>query len=150
MSTLLEGVTIATATGAGLIGGVFLAFSVMVMPALADLPPAHGLAAMRRINELATSTVFIVVFLLTAIGSVAVIVAGLTADGTRITLPLGGAAYLLGAFGLTVVLNVPRNDRLMHDDAFWSTYLREWTAANHVRGLFALVATVLLASAVAA
>jgi uncharacterized membrane protein len=150
MSALLEAATIATAAGAGLVGGVFLAFSVMVMPALAALPPAHGLAAMRRINELAVSTVFIAVFLLTAVGAAGLLVAGFTAGGTRVTLPLGAASYLLGAFGLTLAYNVPRNDRLAHDDAFWTTYLREWTAANHVRGLFALGATVLLASAVAA
>jgi uncharacterized membrane protein len=36
--------------GAGIIGGVFFAFSVFVMKALAALPPHQGIGAMQRIN----------------------------------------------------------------------------------------------------
>jgi uncharacterized membrane protein len=46
-----------TALGCGLIAGVFFAFSVFVMSALARLQPAQGIAAMQSINIMANSTI---------------------------------------------------------------------------------------------
>ena len=42
--------TFVTALGCGLIAGLFFAFSVAVMKALACLPSAGGIAAMQSIN----------------------------------------------------------------------------------------------------
>src|SRR5436190_5913255 len=50
MSALLFYLTLGSTLGCGLIAGVFFAFSSFVMPALAKLPPAQGLAAMQSIN----------------------------------------------------------------------------------------------------
>jgi uncharacterized membrane protein len=47
---LLFGLTFVSALGCGLTAGVFFAFSVFVMEALASLPPAQGIAAMQSIN----------------------------------------------------------------------------------------------------
>jgi uncharacterized membrane protein len=53
---------------------------------------------------------------------------------------LGSALYLLGSFGVTMVANVPRNDRLARMTPgtaeaaeYWPAYIREWTFWNHVR-----------------
>ena len=43
--------TIAVALGAALIAGTFFAFSNFVMPALARLPTAGGIAARRRASD---------------------------------------------------------------------------------------------------
>jgi uncharacterized membrane protein len=73
---------------------------------------------------------------------------------------LGGAAwtvvgallYLAGGIGLTMVVNVPMNNRLDAADpasaegqGIWVDYLSRWTAWNHVRALACTAATAALA-----
>jgi uncharacterized membrane protein len=133
--------------GAATIGGVFFAFSTFVMGALAQLPPAHGVAAMQRINVVVLNPLFLGTFMGTAV------VQGLTAvlaviGWLPIRAPLLLAAailYILGTFGVTMALNVPRNDRLKSlpadgdaARAYWPVYVREWTFWNHVRTAAAL------------
>jgi uncharacterized membrane protein len=133
--------------GAATIGGVFFAFSTFVMRALAQLPPAHGVAAMQRINVVVLNPPFLGVFIGTAM--VQAMAAGLSLVAwlpPRSPLLLAGAAfYLFGSFGATMAFNVPRNDRLaaMPADSdvahgYWPTYVREWTFWNHVRTVAAL------------
>jgi uncharacterized membrane protein len=133
--------------GAATIGGVFFAFSSFVMRALAQLPPAQGIAAMQRINVVVLNPLFLGVFIGTAL--VQGMAAGLSLVAwvpQRSPLLLAGAAcYLIGTFGVTVALNVPRNDHLASlpadSDAargYWPTYVREWTWWNHVRTVAAL------------
>jgi hypothetical protein len=50
MDRLLFVLTFLSALGAGLIGGLFFAFSSFVMIALGRLPPASGISAMQSIN----------------------------------------------------------------------------------------------------
>ena len=63
----------------------------------------------------------------------------------------GSLAYVLGAFLVTMIANVPRNDALAALDpdsvnaaAEWVRYLSEWTRWNHVRTVAALMAAALL------
>ncbi|MFG2883181.1 DUF1772 domain-containing protein [Streptomyces sp. NPDC048297] len=128
--------------GTGLVAGVFCAFSTFVMRGLASLPPAQGVAAMNAINVAAVTPAFMLVFSGTAV--LCAIVAVVTfvvwpADG-KAALLLGSALYVFGSFGLTLVANVPRNDRLARMTPgtaeaaeFWPAYVREWTFWNHVR-----------------
>ncbi|MEU8959324.1 anthrone oxygenase family protein [Streptomyces sp. NPDC048518] len=143
--------TVLGALACGLAAGVFVAFSTFVMKGLAALPPAQGIAAMNRINVAAVTPAFMAVFLgATGLCAVlAVVTFVLWPDEGRVELLLGSALYLLGAFGVTVVANIPRNDALAKVDAesaegaaYWRSYVREWTAWNHLRGAAALAATV--------
>jgi hypothetical protein len=68
---------VATAIGAAAVGGVYLAFTVMVLPALARLPAADATAAMREINRRAERGAFIGVFIGAALVAVALGVAAL-------------------------------------------------------------------------
>ena len=58
----------------------------------------------------------------------------------------GAAAYLLGSIGVTMVWNVPLNNRIDRADpaadnaALWALYLERWTRWNHVRTLASLAA----------
>ena len=100
--------------GAATIGGVFFAFSTFVIGALAQLPPAHGVAAMQRINVVVLNPVFLGVFVGTAVveGLIALL-AVFGWDPARSPLLLAGAAlYVVGCFGVTMAANVPRNERL--------------------------------------
>ena len=46
MNPTATAATVVAAVSTGLTAGVYLAFSVLVMPALADVPPAPAVAAM--------------------------------------------------------------------------------------------------------
>ncbi|GKQ38200.1 DUF1772 domain-containing protein [Streptomyces sp. A012304] len=130
------------AVATGLMAGVFCAFSVLVMRGLAALPPAQGVAAMNAINNAAMTPAFMILFFgtTTVCAMIAVVTFVLWPDDGTVQLLLGSALYLAGAFGVTVVANVPRNDTLMKLEAgtteaarYWPTYVREWTTWNHVR-----------------
>jgi uncharacterized membrane protein len=146
-------VTLLSALGCGVIGGVFFAFSTFVMKALNALAPAHGIAAMKSINVVVLNPVFLGVFLGTAVGCILLIVTSLLdweKPGAALAL-VGGILYLLGTFVVTMICNVPRNDALaaLHPSApasahFWSEYVRVWTAWNHVRTIAAIAASALM------
>jgi uncharacterized membrane protein len=144
--------------GAGLIGGVFFAFSTFVMKALGQLPAAAGIAAMQRINVVVLNPVFLGVFMGTAVLAGLALLAALHPwGGTRAFLLLAaGLSYLLGSFGVTAAFNVPRNERLARMDpgsreaaGYWPVYLREWLLWNHVRGIASIVSAGCSAAALA-
>jgi uncharacterized membrane protein len=63
----------------------------------------------------------------------------------------GGAVYVIGVFVETMVVNVPMNNALDAVDSaseegavYWRTFLRRWTAWNHVRALAGTAASVVL------
>ena len=142
--------TFVTALGCGLIAGLFFAFSVAVMQALARLPAAAGLLAMQSINSAMLNPLFLSVFLGTAAGCVLVMITALArwhAPGS-VYFFLGGTLYLVGSLGVTLVCNVPKNNALASvasadpDSAgLWAGYLRSWTTWNHVRTVASLAAS---------
>jgi uncharacterized membrane protein len=134
--------TVLGVLGTGLVAGVFCGFSTFVMRGLAALPPAQGVAAMNAINVTAVMPAFMLVFVGSAVlcAVLAVVTFVLWPDDGRVELLVGSALYLFGAFGVTMVANVPRNDALLKLDpgtpeaaAYWPSYIREWTFWNHVR-----------------
>ncbi|MEU9736954.1 anthrone oxygenase family protein [Streptomyces sp. NPDC048002] len=134
--------TVLGVLGTGLVAGVFCAFSTFVMRGLAALPPAQGVAAMQAVNVAAVTPAFMAVFMGSALlcAVLAVVTFVLWPDEGAVELLLGSALYLFGSFGVTVVANVPRNEALAKHEpgtseaaASWTTYVREWTAWNHVR-----------------
>ncbi len=145
--------TLLSALGCGLIAGVFFAFSAFVMPALARVPPAQGIAAMRSINVAALRWPFMAAFFGTAASCALLAVGSLfwRQDHFDSYLFIGGVTYLAGTVLVTVLFNVPRNEKLIgvrpgsvEGAEFWSRYLAEWTAWNHVRALASLLAAALL------
>jgi uncharacterized membrane protein len=141
--------TLITALGCGLIAGIFYAFSSFIMKSLGKLPPAQGIAAMQRINIDVINPWFMAVFMGTAATSAAIVViTTLNWDAPNSALRLAGALlYLVGTFGITIVFNVPLNNRLAkpaHDSPeaadLWTHYLKTWTAWNTVRTAAALAA----------
>ena len=152
-SEILFVLTLVGLLGCGLMAGVFFAFSSFVMPGLARLPPAQGIAAMQSINVTALRPPFLGAFLLAA--AACLLLAALSVwrwhlPGAALRLA-GSALYLVGTFGVTAAFNVPRNEALAAvraDSAegaqLWSRYLASWTAWNHVRTVAALAATALL------
>jgi uncharacterized membrane protein len=136
-----------TGLGAVLVAGAFVVFSVMVMPALAALPDAGGIAAMQSVNRTAVRPVFMTLLFGTAL--LCLVVGGWElAGGRRAAVLVAVGLYLVGVVGVTVLANVPLNDALARADgtavAQWTDYLRQWTAWNTVRALASLAAGALL------
>jgi uncharacterized membrane protein len=148
----------AAAVGAGIIGGVFYAFSTFIMRALARLTPAEGVRAMQAINVTVLSPMFLGAFVGVAVlcGALAVtsiVQWGAPGSGLRLS---GALLYVVGTFGVTMAFNVPRNEVLVKLDpeaaaveTAWRTYVDEWTSWNHVRTAAAVAATVALLAAAA-
>ena len=142
-------VVLAGALGAATIGGVFFAFSTFVMRALAQLPAAHGIAAMQRINVVVLNPVFLGTFLGTALlQALSALLAIWAWVAIRSPLLIAAAVlYVVGSFGVTMACNVPRNERLRALAAEssaaqqdWPVYLREWTRWNHIRTVASVAA----------
>jgi len=159
----LESITVLlavlTALGATLIGGVFFAFSSFVMKALMRIPAPSGIAAMQAINVTVLNRAFLSVFVGTLVCAVAAAATSLAGTHhARVRWLIAGAVlYFVGTFLVTLVCNVPRNNRLgacapdaPDSAATWTRYCREWTAWNHVRTAAALAAGVCCIMAVRA
>lgn len=147
--SLLFGLTVFAGIGCGLIGGLLFAFSNFVMRALSRQPPESGIRTMQAINVLILNPLFLVFFLGTALAAIALVVfsALQPAHPGLSFLAAGGALYVVGVFGATMALHVPRNNRLATQDPstaeaakYWRSYVAEWTRWNHVRTAAALLA----------
>jgi uncharacterized membrane protein len=155
--TLITAVTAASAVCAGVAGGVYFAFSAIVMPALRALPAGQGIVAMQRINASALRVPFMAVFFGGAVASVAVVIAELTSEAATPVAArrIVGAGLALAAFGITIVRNVPLNNELARiapgvvDAARWTAFDRGWSPANHVRAAASIAATVVLLDSLA-
>jgi uncharacterized membrane protein len=133
--------TVVAGVGTGLSAGVYLAFSTMVMPALARTSPRSALRSMQRINDLAVGPVFMTIFFGAAIGSVWVLLAEWLPGGDRDDLSTIAALLSLAAFAITVGFHVPRNRRIAALNAgsaadlqAWSGISSSWARGNHLRG----------------
>ena len=156
MSHLGTTATLAAAVTTGLTGGVYLAFTAMVLPALNGAVASDAVATMQRVNVAAVRAPFMIVFFGSVLTAVVAAVATLaTGDpaGTRV-LRLAGAGLAVGAFVTTVAVNVPLNDGLAavstgSDSAeTWAAYAQSWGAANLVRGALSAAAVVALIASV--
>lgn len=155
---MLNSLPLLVCVGAGLVGGVFFAFSAFVLKALAQLPAAQGIRAMQRINVVVLNPLFLGTFVGTAVLAGVCVVAGVFPWGEPRSLLLlaGGLSYLLGSFGVTVRFNVPRNERLARLSpesaeaaAYWPVYVQEWLFWNHVRTVASVVCAACAAGALA-
>ncbi len=147
---ILFGLTFAGALGAGLVAGVFYAFSSFVMPGLKRLPTAEAVAAMQSINVTAVRPAFMAGFLgTTVLAAVLGVWGSVTLDGAHGRwLLTGGLLYVGGCFILTAAYHVPRNNGLAGVEPSradspdrWAKYHAEWVRWNHVRGLASLTAS---------
>jgi uncharacterized membrane protein len=159
MDGLLFGLTLVALVAAGLVGGVFFAFSNFVMQALGRLRPSEGAAAMQSINITVITPAFMTALFGTGLLCLVLIAWGFADLDEPYAgwLIAGGAIYFIGEVVVTLGYHVPRNNALAGVDPaseegarVWSTYLREWTRMNHVRAAAGLAAAALFAVALQA
>ena len=135
------------AIGAGLMAGVYFAFSGFIMRSFDLLGAAKATDAMNAINEVILRSWFMALFfgstLLYAV-LIAVTVLNTDLDG-RGLLFATGLIYVVGMFLCTALANVPLNNRLAAagDDECakgetWPHYFKHWTRWNHLRSVCSL------------
>jgi uncharacterized membrane protein len=148
IATVLPVVALLGVIGSGLMAGLYFAFSTAVMPALRRVPPAAGVEAMQQVNRVILNPLFLLVFMGTGLVCLLLVIgAPFSGRPGTVWIVVGGLLYLAGNIGLTMVVNVPMNNRLDAADpradegtAIWADYLRRWTAWNHVRAVACAVA----------
>jgi uncharacterized membrane protein len=153
MDGFLFALTFVTAVGAGLVGGVFFAFSTFVMKALGRLRPSEGAAAMQAINVEAPNPAFMLALFGTGLAGLVLAVWGLADLDEPYAgyLIAAGVVYFVGEVVLTGAYHVPRNNALARVDPesaegqrLWERYRVDWTRWNHVRTAAGLAASALL------
>ncbi len=143
----------AATLGCGIMTGVFFAFSTAVMSGLARLEPVQGLSAMQSMNRTILNPLFLLLFMGTAVSCVIVfiMVLGKWSSPSGLLFLAGCAFYLIGSLLVTMIINVPLNNSLIplepgsaEGTSQWLRYLSTWTTWNHIRGIAALAATLVL------
>jgi uncharacterized membrane protein len=158
-SAWITGLLWFSAIGCGLMAGVYFAFSGFIMTALSRVDQASGVAAMNSINTVILRSLFLPLFFGTTLAALILAITAVfrwSAPGTATTL-VGGVAYVVGMFVVTMLLNVPLNNALQAVDSAsadaattWGHYLREWTRWNHVRTVSSTAACALFIAALTA
>ena len=153
---VIASLLIAGAVGSGLIGGLFFVFSNTLMKAFDGLPPAGAVASMQNINVTILNPLFFLVFFGTAAICVALLVMNLPRLGQpgAVLACSGALVYLVGSIVVTMMLNVPLNNKLAAVSltandlaAQWQAYRGPWTMWNHVRTVACALAVVAFAAA---
>ena len=149
-------VATAAALSSATLGGIFYAFSSFVMRGLDRTEPAEAITAMRGLNaEAPANAPFLVLFVgstLLALGVGIAAILRLSTPGAGYV--LAGAVLAVVPFVVTVLFNVPLNNRLDAVDPSglstaealreWRGYLEPWMAWNLVRTVAPLVGAILI------
>ncbi|GAB3810665.1 DUF1772 domain-containing protein [Kribbella italica] len=141
--------TITAAVGTALTGGVFFDFSLVVMPAVRELPAEQGIAAMRALNRTAPGPFALIAFCTAVVCAVVVVQAAVRRDRTAGPwVAAATAAFLLAAVVITGAANIPISASIDALDpaapdtaARWDDLFTQWLWWNHARLLACLAAT---------
>jgi uncharacterized membrane protein len=148
MNGFTKALTFAALVGTGLVAGLFFAFGTTVMSSLAKLPAGQGAHAMNLINVRIQNPLFLLIFLGTALVSLALAVMSFIGDAPGRWWRLAGAVlYLAGVMVVSFAINIPLNDSLAAVDpnsaagaAEWQKYLAGWNPSNNLRAVASTIA----------
>jgi uncharacterized membrane protein len=155
MNGIPEAVLVAATVGNGLLAGVFFASSWGVVPGLRRIDDLSHVTVFRAINRSIVNGLFILVFLGAPIATVAATVLHLdAARREELACLVAGLVLCLFSFTVTVLVNVPLNNRLS-TAPIGDAQLRKardrfemrWNRWNHVRTATSTAALVVLAIA---
>jgi uncharacterized membrane protein len=133
----------------GLMAGIYLAFSAIIMKSLGDLAAVQAAQVMNTINDVILKTIFMPIFFGSTLWYAGLILRSVAdwkigISGLQVAAAL---IYIVGMFLVTAFGNVPHNNALKqsaHDDsalqAYWQTYMERWTHLNHIRTISCILA----------
>ena len=151
MEHLIFVLALVCALGTALLAGNFFAFSTSIMRAVGGLSAERGIVAMQAVIAALKGPLFLAVFFGTAL--LCLVLVGLSAftwgmPGSCMLL-VGSLLYLFGPFAVTMMRNVPLNNRLTaaspdtdEAHALWRDIQPSWVLWNHVRTVTALLTCV--------
>ena len=136
-----------TCIGTGILAGLFFSFSTFIMEALGKISSESGMNAMKSINRTILNPLFGVIFFGTALMTLFLLITSLFNSewNGRTYIFSGSLLYLVGIFLVTIIFNVPLNNRLERTDSsnyssqqMWKIYIKKWTIWNHIRTITAV------------
>lgn len=143
IQTVLE---IACTATMGIMAGIYLIFSTTIMPSLRQLE--NGAFVMAKINDVILNPTFKFLFFFSGISSAYF---GVFANQIDVAYRLGCLLFFFGTFFVTLLKNVPLNNRLKHATQTqeqiyeqWDRYFTEWGNWNHVRSACAVLAMLIV------
>jgi uncharacterized membrane protein len=153
MDNLVTILTITSAVSAGLMAGLYFAFSTSVMGGLRQQPGGQGISAMQSINEVIVNPLFLVLFVGSGLSCAALAVTAKLSDQPYPWWRIAAALlFVVGSLVVTGAINIPLNDKLAAVDPasaagldVWQDYVTRWTAWNHVRAASSTLAATVLA-----
>ncbi len=121
--------------------GLYFIFSNTIVRTLTTLE--SGALVMVEINKTILNPVFMGFFILSGIAGFYFFVF------TEGLLAIAGLVFFIGTTLVTIIKNVPLNNRLLHAteqerDKIWQMYSKRWVFWNHVRTVSGLLAGLLL------
>ncbi len=141
-SWMIHHLTFLATVGAGIMSGVYFAFSGFVMRALDQLDAESAADAMISINKIILKSWFMPLFFGSSMIYLVLLVVAVIDSSIegRWLLIAASTFYLVGMFLCTVFFNVPLNNRLADSSGdlelkktTWNQYVIEWTRWNHLR-----------------
>lgn len=145
MNTLRTVTVLVSLICAGLMAGLFAAFSYAVMPGMAKADAASSIMVMQRINTAILNPVFGLLFVGGLVASVLAVMLCWRTD-LRWWVVAGAGLYVLGML-ITGALNVPLNDQLAAAGtpsspaaavSIWSDFATSWVRWNLARAIIHL------------
>jgi uncharacterized membrane protein len=137
----------------GLMAGIYLAFSAVIMKSLNELPALHAAQAMNKINDVIVNTIFLPIFFGSTLWHAGLIVWSFAdwQNGTSGLIISSALIYIVGMFLVTAFGNVPMNNKLKASESneallvdYWKKYHHSWTRLNHIRTLSCIASCALL------
>ncbi|PVZ14950.1 anthrone oxygenase family protein [Actinomycetospora cinnamomea] len=157
MTVLVPAVVLVAGALSALLAGLYLAFSLTIMPALARMPDRVLVTVMQAVNRVILRPAFLLLFLGAPLTAVAAVVLLLVhgAPATSVVLAGVGGVLQVASLVMTVVVHVPRNealDRADPDDAddvvrAREAFERPWTRAHRVRATITTMGALALLAA---
>lgn len=147
--SIIEILVVVCLTSGSLITGLLFCFSNCALQSLGDMDQSQGALAMQIINRKIQNPLFLALFLGSPLLCGAVM-ALLIFGSFHILLFMGCLLHVVGPFGITVIFNVPLNQRLDQLEGseaadFWPQYQQQWQFWNHVRTTLGVLSVFTLA-----
>lgn len=152
MTILVPAVTLLAGLLSALLAGLYFAFSLSVMPALARLPDATVVSVMQTINRVIVRPGFAVMFVGAPLVSVVAAVLAVVAGASPVAVVLG-ALLQIASLAVTATLNIPLNNALDRADPdgdvarVREAFERPWVRAHAVRTVLTTLGAVALLAA---